>query len=93
MKSEYHGIFLRDVLLLIVFTVFMWIAMLFTFWSVIASAPDMSAKIIVGVSGIALVAFATSAMLEVYMHLKRNGSHLYEEEMTNRTNKHKDEVK
>jgi len=84
MKGEYQGIFRRDVLLLRSFTVFMWIVMLYVFFSVFDATPGMNAKVIISIVALVLVAFATCAIVAVYKHLKCNGSHLYEEEMTSR---------
>jgi hypothetical protein len=59
----------------------MWAVMLFVFGGVVNSIPDLRTKCIVGGSGIALVAFSTSAMIAVYIHLKKNGNALYNEEV------------
>jgi len=80
----YRGIFKRDIALLSVFTVAMWLVVGYVFFQVIEVAPGISAKIIVGSSGGILIAFGTSAMLAVYYHLKKNGAALYEEETASR---------
>jgi len=63
-------------LVLSIFVVLMWAVMLFVFGGVVNSIPDLRTKCIVGGSGIALVAFSTSAMIAVYIHLKKNGNFL-----------------
>ncbi len=82
MDSKFKGIFRRDIALLGFFTVCMWAVVLYVLSQVIGVVPGTTAKLIVGGSCFILIAFATSAMMAVYMHLKRNGAQLYEEEMS-----------
>jgi hypothetical protein len=84
LNAIYQGIFKRDIALLGVFTVAMWLVVGYVFFQVIDVAPGIGAKIIVGGSGGILIAFATSAMFAVFLHLRKNGPALYEEEATNR---------
>ena len=84
MQAVYKSIFRRDLALLGVFTAAMWLVMCYVFMQVVQIAPDLLAKVIVTGAGIALLAFATSAMFAVYLQLRRNGDELYQEEMAGR---------
>lgn len=84
MEGQHKIMFHRDAAILGFFTAFMWLTLLFVYFSIINMVPGYSVKIIVSVSGAVLLAFASSAMLAVFFHLKRNGSHLYEEEIQSR---------
>lgn len=84
MEGKHKIMFHRDAVILGIFTAFMWLTMLFVYFNIIDIVPGYSVKIIVTVSGGILIAFASSAMLAVFFHLKRNGTHLYEEEIQSR---------
>ncbi|MEL7566695.1 MAG: hypothetical protein AAGU27_17695 [Dehalobacterium sp.] len=76
-KKMYRG----DSNLIIAFTVFLWIVLIYTMLVVSGLAPDHTVRIAAIGAAVVAGAAATTALMAVLGHLKRNKQELYTEDI------------
>jgi len=86
-KKMYRG----DSNLIIAFTIFLWIVLIYTMIVVSGLAPDNTVRIAAISAAIVAGVTATTALLAVLGHLKRNKQELYTEDIMSSCNMEKQE--
>lgn len=82
MDNKIASMYRNDVLLLILFIIFVWVILSLVASAVSTIAPNPTVKTIALAAGAVAGIFATSALLGVLSHLKKNKQQLYNQDIS-----------
>ncbi len=82
MDKKINKMYKGDLALIVVFIVFLWVVMISVIVTVVKSIPPEN-QVLVGVTGIFTLIFATITLIALIEHLKKNKVHAYTEEILN----------
>jgi len=80
-ENEIKKKYLQDCIVVFVFTAILWILQIYMVSTVAGTTQDSIAKTVIILAGIIAVAFVTAAAAAVLVHLKKNQTKIYTEEI------------
>lgn len=81
MESKIKKKYFQDCMVVFVFTAILWILQLYMISVVAGIAQDQVAKMVIILAGIVAAAFVTASSAAVLVHLKKNRTKVYTEEI------------
>ena len=81
MENKIKKKYLQDCMVVFVFTAILWILQLYMISTVAGTTQDHLAKTVIILAGIIAAAFVTASSAAVLVHLKKNQTKIYTEEI------------
>jgi len=83
MENKIKKLYYRDAVILLIFLILLWLVVAFVMADINAAISSSTAELAVVLAGIGVVFCATSAMIAVLAHIKKNRIMIYSEDLEN----------